>query len=82
MVQIGFEETLYTVREGDGTVEVNVAVLSGGLSSNVVVTLVTQDAEAAGKLHSKITVFGVCVHACVCLSNILVSSHNMHVQNM
>ena len=38
-VRIGFEETLYTVREGDRTAVVKVAVLSGTLSSDVVVTL-------------------------------------------
>ena len=52
MVRIGFEETLYTVREDEGTVEVDVAVLSGTLSSDVVVTMVTSDADAEGKLHS------------------------------
>ena len=51
VVQIGFEETLYTVSEGDGTVQVDVAVLPGGLSNDVVVTLVTQDADAEGKLQ-------------------------------
>ena len=48
VVQIGFEESLYTVREGDGTVEVYVAVLSGGLSGDVVVTLATSDADGEG----------------------------------
>ena len=53
VVRIGFEETLYTVREDEGTVEVDVAILSSILSSNVVVTLVTSDADAEGKLNSK-----------------------------
>ena len=51
----------------------NTAVLSGSLSSDIVVTLEIQDANAEGKLHSKITVFGVCGHACVCPPYLLVA---------
>ena len=49
----------------------NVAVLSGSLSSDVVVTLVTQDAEAAGKLHSKYSIWCVCMHVSVCPTYLL-----------
>ena len=63
MVRIGFEETLYTVSEDDGTAVVNVAVLSGTLSSDVVVTLETSDDDAAGKLRSTgLQYLVVCLH--------------------
>ena len=47
-VQIGYEETLYTIDESAGEVTVSVAVLSGSLSSDVVVQLVTRDGSARG----------------------------------
>ena len=43
---IGFEETLYTVNEGDGQVVVGVAVLAGELSRDVVVSMETEDGSA------------------------------------
>ena len=49
-VQIGFEETLYTIDESAGVVTVSVAVLSGSLSSDVAVAvrLITRDGSARG----------------------------------
>ena len=47
-VQIGFEETLYTIDESAGVVTVSVAVLSGSLSSDVAVRLITRDGSARG----------------------------------
>ena len=52
VVRIGFEQTLYVVNEGDGTAEVHVAVLSGSLSSDVVVTLETSNLDAIRKYVS------------------------------
>ena len=49
VVQIGFEEVLYTVNEGTGQVELGVAVLSGALSSNIVLSLETADNTAQGR---------------------------------
>ena len=40
----------------------NVALLSGSLSSDIVVTLEIQDADAEGKLHSKYSIWCVCMH--------------------
>ena len=48
-VQIGFEEVLYSVDESAGEVTLGVAILSGGLSSEVVVRLSTGDSSATGK---------------------------------
>ena len=45
---IGFVEMDYSVAETDSTVEVEVAVLSGSLSSDVVVQLDTLDSSAIG----------------------------------
>lgn len=46
-VRIGFEETAYSVNEGDGTVRVFVAVLGDNRpSGNVEVTLNTRDGSA------------------------------------
>lgn len=47
-MQIGFEETQYTVNESFGEVTVSVAVLSGDLSSDVVVRLDTTERSAEG----------------------------------
>ena len=49
VVQIGFEEVLYTVNEGTGQVGLGVAVLSGTLSSNIVLSLETADNTAQGR---------------------------------
>ena len=54
-VVIGFEETMFTVDESAGLVDVNVAVLAGievlteGVISNVVVRLYSQDGTAVGE---------------------------------
>ena len=48
-VQIGFEEVLYSVDESAGEVTLGVVILSGGLSSEVVVRLSTGDSSATGK---------------------------------
>ena len=50
VVVIGFEQTIYTVDEGSGPATVSVAVLSGQLSSNVVVRLDTTQRSAEGKV--------------------------------
>ena len=47
-VVIGFMETDYTVAETEGTVELQVAVLSGSLSSDVTVRLDTIPGTAKG----------------------------------
>ena len=57
-VIISFEEAVYTVNEADGEVTVSVAVLSGVISSDVVVRMDTKDGNAKGEdLHS--------IHACM-----------------
>ena len=48
VVEIGFEQTVYTVEEGSGPATVSVAVLSGQLSSDVVVRLDTTQRSAEG----------------------------------
>ena len=45
---IGFEQTVYTVEEGSGPATVSMAVLSGQLSSNVIVRLDTTQRSAEG----------------------------------
>ena len=47
-MEIGFEQSLYFVEEGSETVSLNVAVLSGQLSSNVIVRLLTLERSAQG----------------------------------
>ena len=55
LVVIGFEETMFTVDESAGLVDVNVSVLAGievlteGVISNVVVRLYSQDGTAVGE---------------------------------
>ena len=56
-VQIGFEEVLYSVDESAGEVTLGVAILSGGLSSEVVVRLSTGDSSATGKRFSPVQSF-------------------------
>ena len=48
-VTIGFVETLYAVKENDGSAVVTVAVLSGQLSQDVVINFDTQDGSAISK---------------------------------
>ena len=49
-VVIGFEETIYSVNEGNGTAVVYVALLDGSLAGGEVeVTVVTMDGQAVGK---------------------------------
>ena len=51
-VSIGFRETVYSVDESTGQVVVNVEVLSGTLSENVVVRFNTIQGSATGRgLH-------------------------------
>ena len=47
-ITIGFEQTLYTVREDIGSLEVCTAIRNGTLQSSVVVTLTTVDGTAVG----------------------------------
>ena len=47
-VTIGFENETYPSDEGQGSVEVCVRVIDGGLQRDVEVTLVTQDGSAVG----------------------------------
>ena len=47
---IGFEQTMYTANEGDGTVEIAVALLQGSLSRPVEVHLYTMDGSARSEL--------------------------------
>lgn len=53
MVEIGFEQELYSVDEDAGTVSLGVAIFSGSLSSNVVVRVQTAQSTAMGKSTSK-----------------------------
>lgn len=57
-VVIGFVMSDYAARESDGTVKVEVAVMSGRLSSDVVVRFDTQDGRATGvySLNHNVTV--------------------------
>ena len=48
-VTIGFENETYPSDEGQGSVEVCVRVIDGGLQRDVEVSLVTQDGSAVGK---------------------------------
>ena len=48
-VTIGFENETYSSDEGQGSVEVCVRVIDGGLQRDVEVSLVTQDGSAVGK---------------------------------
>ena len=48
-VTVGFDQTVYTVSESDGEVILNVAVLSGQLSSDFVVRVDTMPSSAEGK---------------------------------
>ena len=52
VVQIGFEEILYMVNEADGQVVLSVAVLSGQLSSDVLIRINTADNSAVGKFRA------------------------------
>ena len=47
-VTIGFEETVYSVLETDGSVMVPVVLLVGELSSDVMVRITTDDGTATG----------------------------------
>ena len=46
---IGFDETLYSVDETAGEVRLGVSVLSGTLSSDVVVKVITMERSARGR---------------------------------
>lgn len=50
VVVIGFEQELYSVGESDGQVNIAVAVMNGQLQRPVMVTLVTMEGSALGKL--------------------------------
>ena len=72
-VVIGFEETIYSVNEEDGTAVVYVALLDGSLAGGEVeVTVVTVDGQAVGKpfnvntqpLYARM----VCLYTCICIS--------------
>ena len=52
VLRIGFEETLYTVVENEGTVVVAVAVFGGQLSEEVSVRLTTEDGTATEACES------------------------------
>ena len=49
-VQIGFDRTMYTASESDELVILNFGVISGVLSRDVVVQLVTRERTAEGNL--------------------------------
>ena len=46
---IGFEQPMYEVGEGDGSVNVRIVVMMGMLRRDVVVSVATQDDTAVGK---------------------------------
>ena len=48
-VIIGFEQPMYEVGEGDGSVNVRIVVMMGMLRRDVVVSVATQDDTAVGK---------------------------------
>ena len=49
-VTIGFVETMYDINEGDGTVTLTIAVLSGELSEDVVLNFATLPGTASGEI--------------------------------
>ena len=52
-VVIGFEKTMYTVEEDGREVSVDVSVLEGSLSGEVLVRIMTHDGSATGtSIHS------------------------------
>lgn len=58
MATIGFRETSYTVIEGEGSILVEVALLSGSIpvGNQVEVTLTTSDDTASGIYNSRFSV--------------------------
>ena len=54
VVQIGFNNSVYTIDERAGEVVVSVVVLSGTLSDEVVVRFNTQDSSALGRFRNVI----------------------------
>ena len=47
-VTIGFDESVYSVGEGAGQVVLGVSVLTGTLSSDLVVSVITMERSATG----------------------------------
>ena len=64
IVQIGFEDTAYSVSEEDGTVELAVRVLSGDIGANrdITVTLSTTDGTAVGKQNTYVPMYNSFFH--------------------
>ena len=65
-VTVAFEQTTYTVSEGDGTTQVCVVVSgvpAGGLESEIVVILTTTDGDKAGRVHSWCIVSRMSLHS-------------------
>jgi hypothetical protein len=56
-VVIGFEQPIYEVGEGDGSVNVRIAVMMGMLRRDVVVAVATQDDTAVGKSVKFIVIY-------------------------
>ena len=47
-ITIGFEQTTYSVREDDGSIEVCTIIRTGNLQTSVTVTMATVDGTAVG----------------------------------
>ena len=63
---VAFEQSTYTVSEGDGSTQVCVVVSDvpvGGLESDIVVTLIAMNGDKAGRVHSWCIVSTVLVHS-------------------
>ena len=56
-VTVAFEQSTYTVSEGDGSTQVCVVVSgvpAGGLESDIVVTLIAMNGDKAGRVHMQL----------------------------
>ena len=65
-VKVAFEQTTYTVSEGDGTTEVCVVVSGvpgGGLECDIVVTLTTINSDKAGRVCRWCTEYTMLYHS-------------------
>ena len=57
-ITIGFEQTIYSVGEDGGSIEVCAAIRNGTLQTSVVVTMATVDDTAVGAY-----IFSICIFA-------------------
>ena len=55
LVVIGFNRTMYSVREDAGSVTVNVSVISGAISEDVIITLSTPPGGTATGIYLLVT---------------------------